>query len=84
MRYYPELAPYVAVPFAAGVAVAYVVAGFVGNKLMEGRTAFDLTALKVVYNVTQIVVCSCTFMGLLPFFTVRAARCDHPCASFLF
>ena len=78
MKFHPELAPYVTLPVSVGVALSYVALGLLGNKLMESRSALDLTALKVGYNVTQIVVCSCTFMGLLPFFIVRSPLSVEP------
>ena len=68
MRFHPELDPYVAMPLACGLAAAYVVLGLAGNRFMTERDPLQLTALKLIYNSTQVIVCSITFAKLLPFF----------------
>eukprot|EP01045_Picozoa_sp_COSAG04_P007607 COSAG04_NODE_401_length_14952_cov_3.941224_3_plen_252_part_00 len=78
MRFHPHLDAYVEMPLACGLAAAYVALGLAGNRLMESREPLQLTGPKLVYNLTQIVVCSVTFWRLLPFFTVRPAPRSIP------
>ena len=63
--------PFVELPLACGLAAAYVALGLAGNRLMESREPLQLTGPKLVYNLTQIVVCAVTFWRLLPYFVVR-------------
>ena len=76
-RFHPELDAYVELPLACAVAAAYVLLGLAGNRFMAGRPPLQLTVPKLLYNSTQVVVCSITFVKLMPFFTVRqpAASC---------
>jgi hypothetical protein len=71
MRFHPQLAGLVSVPAAILMAILYVLAGLAGNVLMQSRRPMELTQLKLVYNIAQIVACSVIFYRLLPFFTVR-------------
>jgi len=66
MRFNSDLAGVVNLPLACGIAISYVVLGIVGNKKMEGYKPLDLTLLKFVYNLAQVVVCSVVFVQLLP------------------
>eukprot|EP01044_Picomonas_judraskeda_P008031 COSAG03_NODE_894_length_5464_cov_8.128984_1_plen_218_part_10 len=70
-RFHPELDAYVELPLACAVAAAYVLLGLAGNRFMAGRPPLQLTVPKLLYNSTQVVVCSITFVKLMPFFTVR-------------
>lgn len=69
MLFHEELKPFVGVPLGCGIALAYVALGLLGNRLMVGREPWALRRVQVVYNVSQIVVCSIIFWKLLPFFT---------------
>lgn len=71
MQFHPELDAYVEMPLACALAAAYVVLGLAGNRFMANREPLQLTVPKLVYNSTQVIVCSITFVKLLPFFTVR-------------
>ena len=70
-RFHPELDAYVEMPVACTLAAVYVVLGLAGNRFMASREPLQLTIPKLIYNSTQVVVCSITFAKLLPFFTVR-------------
>mmetsp|Transcript_17856 Transcript_17856/g.39159 ORF Transcript_17856/g.39159 Transcript_17856/m.39159 type:complete len:240 (+) Transcript_17856:70-789(+) len=68
MRFHGHLSPLVNVPLACGLAVTYTLLGLLGNRLMANRAPAELTTLKLVYNISQVVVCSLTFAKLLPFY----------------
>ena len=69
MRFHTELEPYVDFRLSLIIAASYVLSGLAGRRLMEGRKGFELTNVKVFYNLVQVVVCSVVFAKLLPFFT---------------
>eukprot|EP00927_Polykrikos_kofoidii_P067697 TRINITY_DN63147_c0_g1_i1.p1 TRINITY_DN63147_c0_g1~~TRINITY_DN63147_c0_g1_i1.p1 ORF type:complete len:242 (+),score=28.63 TRINITY_DN63147_c0_g1_i1:82-807(+) len=68
MKFHTQLAPLVSLTSAFSIAFAYVMLGLAGNRIMANRTPMELTVLKFFYNLAQILVCSLTFMKLLPFF----------------
>ena len=70
-RFHPELDAYVEMPVACTLAAVYVLLGLAGNRFIASREPLQLTIPKLIYNTTQVVVCSITFAKLLPFFTVR-------------
>lgn len=77
-RFHPELDEYVQMSAACALAAAYVVLGLAGNRFMASREPLQLTIPKLLYNSTQVVVCSITFAKLLPFFTVRELHRHQP------
>lgn len=77
-RFHPELDEYVQMSAACALAAAYVVLGLAGNRFMASREPLQLTIPKLLYNSTQVVVCSITFAKLLPFFTVRKLHRHQP------
>ena len=80
-QFHPELDAYVEMPLACALAAVYVVLGLAGNRFMADREPLQLTIPKLIYNSTQVVVCSITFVKLLPFFTVRDSGIQPPAAS---
>lgn len=68
MRFLKEYDHIVDLKVSFAIAGSYVALALLGSKFMQSRQALELKSLKVVYNVTQVVVCTIVFANLLPFY----------------